>query len=291
MLLGNFGSRGTEGQFGAVQDALRAKGVRIAECRAARRGRDLSRLLRDAVRDGAKIVAVAGGDGSMSRAAEALANRRCTLAVLPLGTGNSFARSLGIDNVETAVETIARGRRRKVDLGIVNGRHFANFATIGLPSDVAANTPEPLKRISGVAAYVAFGIVSGLRSRRFRVKIRGKRVRFDGDVHQVIVAAGRCFGTHPIVPEASVVSGRLVVVTTTADGAGGIAKDFFAILSGKTEQLDDAHWWSTKRVRIQTSSKQRLAIDGRPIDTTPAEFRIDPGALRVFVPPDFDGLP
>lgn len=291
MLLGNFGSRETERQFGAVQDALREAGVRIVESHAASRGRELSKILRRVVRDGAKIVAVAGGDGSMTRAAQVLAKRRCTLAVLPLGTGNSFARSLGIGSVEVAVDTIARGEATKVDVGVVNGRHFANFATVGLPSEVAASTPETLKRVSGIAAYVISGIISGLRSRRFHVRIRGKRVHFEGDVHQVIVVAGRCFGTTPLVPDASAVSGRLVVFTTTSDGPAEIAKDYLAIGTGTQTQLDGAHWWAARRVRVKTSSPQRIAIDGKPIDKTPARFHIDSHALRVFVPPDFDGRP
>jgi len=287
-LIGNLGSRTTQRDFAAVQDALRGAGVRIVECHAVSRGRELSRRLRKVVREGAEIVAVAGGDGSMTRAAAELAHKRCTLGVLPLGTGNSFARSLGIDDVDEAVQTIAHGRVRKVDLGIVNGCYFANFATIGLPSEIAAGTPDKLKRISGVAAYVLTGIVRGLRSRHFGVKIRGGRIHFDGKVHEVVVASGRCFGTKPLIPEASPRSGDLVVFTTTADGAPEIARDFFALARGKHTQLEDAHWWTARRVRIKTSRPQKIAVDGKLIDKTPARVRIDPRALRVFVPRDFD---
>ena len=247
--------------------------------------------MRKIVKDEPDFVAVAGGDGSMTRAAAELAHRRTTLGVLPLGTGNSFAHSLGIDDLESAVRTLASGEVRKVDLGVVNGRYFANFSTIGLTSDIAASTPDLLKRIAGVGAYVLAGIIPALRNHRFAVKIRGNGVRFKGDVHQVIVASGRHFGETPILPSASVLSGQLAVYTATEDGVPGVAKEFLAVARGKQTELEDAHWWTTTRVNVKADPPQLIAIDGKPIEETPARFRIAPRALRVLVPRGFDGFP
>jgi YegS/Rv2252/BmrU family lipid kinase len=235
---------------------------------------------------------VAGGDGSMTRAAAELAHEKVTLGVVPTGTGNSFARSLGIENLEIAVQAIAHGPRCKIDLGIVNGRHFANFGTLGLVSEIAAATPESLKAVSGIAAYTVAGIVAGLRSRPFTVKIRASGVKFDAKVHQIAVVSGRHFGTQPIVPDASPTSGKLVVFTTNSENAAQIAKDFLAIAMGTQANLDGARWWTVRRVHIVTGSRQRLAIDGRQIGkTSVTRFKIDPRALRVFTPPDFDDTP
>src|SRR5579884_2922637 len=167
-LIANFHSRSTAARFGAVQDALRAAGVQIVECHAVPRGKTLSKRLREILKEGCtEIVAVAGGDGSMTRAAQELAHRKHVLAVLPLGTGNSFAHSLGIHDVDAAVETVLSGKCRKIDAGVVNGRYFANFATVGLTSEIAANTPDILKRVAGVGGYVLGGIVPALRKQRF----------------------------------------------------------------------------------------------------------------------------
>ena len=267
-------------------------GVEIIESHLAKDPRELTKRLRKLVKHGTSCIAVAGGDGTMTIAAAELAHEKTTLGVLPTGTGNSFARGLGIANLETAVQTIAHGQMRKIDLGIVNGSHFANFATLGLVSEIAVATPKALKAVSGIAAYTIAGIVTGLRSRPFRVKIHGSGISFDAKVHQVVVVAGRCFGTQPVIPEASLTSGKLVVFTTTASSPAGIAKDFLAIAMGTESKLDDAHWWMTKHVRITTQTRQRLAIDGEEIEKTRVtRCKIDARALRVFVPSDFHEAP
>lgn len=268
-------------------------GVEIIESHLVERGRDLTKHLRKWLKRGSSsCIAVAGGDGSMTRAVAELAHTKCALGVLPTGTGNSFARGLGIENMDAAVKAIARGARRKVDLGIVNGRYFANFATIGLVSEIAATTSETLKAVSGIAAYTVSGITAGLRSRAFAVKIRGREVSFDAKVHQIAVVSGRVFGIQPITTDASVTSGKLVVFTTVAENVAQLARDFLAIGMGTHTELKGAHWWAVRRARIVTGSAQRVAIDGREIDKTSVTcFKIDPRALRVFVPPDFDDAP
>ena len=245
--------------------------------------------MRDAIHEGAEIIAVAGGDGAMARAAQRLAHQRAILGVIPLGTGNSFARSLGIGTeLDSAVRTIALGQPRKVDLGIVNGCYFANFSTIGVPAEIAAVTPDLLKRLTGAVSYVIAGIVPALKSKPFKAEIRAGKNCFSGNVHQVIVVSGREYGDRPILPNASIVSGHLAVFTTTNGGPAGIAKDFLAIEQGRQTDLPEAHWWIAKRVDVKTKGPQPLAIDGRVIGKTPARFKVDPRALRVLVPPEFD---
>lgn len=292
VLLGDLGSRATADRFAEAQSALRNAGVRILECHVVSGHGALPKAVRRFIRRGVRIIVVAGGDGAMTSAVGEFAHRRAAMGVMPLGTGNSFAQSLGVPlDVEGAARVIAYGEIREVDLGVVNGKHFANFATVGLSSIIAENTPRLLKRILGGAAYVLAGLIPALESRGFSAKVRAGKKTFRGRVNQIIVASGRYYGNKPLLPDASLLSGRLSVFTNTERGVPGIAKEFTALSSGGQTQLPDAHIWSAKRVRIKAKPRQLVAVDGEAAGKTPVDLGIDPAALRVIVPIEFDGYP
>ncbi len=284
----NLHSRQAAQQRERVKELLSERGLRDAEYRVITRTGELPGELERAVRSGAERLLVGGGDGSMVAAARALAHRSCVLGVLPLGTGNSFAQTLSIgDDLERAVDAIAHGRIAAVDLGIVNGKYFANFATIGLGAKIAEATPKLLKTLTGPLAYVLGGIVPGLRARPFEATIvrDGESVRLK--TQQIVIASGRTFGKKPLLPDAKITDGRLAFFTTTGVSTAELARMFLALALGTQTSLDDAYAFSAREIEIRTDSEQPVNGDGEPIATTPARFRVDPGALRVFVPPDF----
>ena len=97
---------------------------------------------------GADLIAVGGGDGTLSEATHQLAHRDVCLGVLPLGTTNNFARSLGLPlHLPAALHILTEGKVADVDLGHVAGRHFANLTSLGLSVQVAQHVPHQLKRI------------------------------------------------------------------------------------------------------------------------------------------------
>jgi YegS/Rv2252/BmrU family lipid kinase len=220
----------------------------------------------------------------MTAAVAQFAKTKAVMGVLPLGTGNSFALSLGIPDVETAVEAIAAGRVAEVDLGKVNGTYFANFATIGLSSTIAAATPNRLKKIVGPVAYVLAGLIPGLRSRPFRCRVRSGKHRLAFRTFQAIVANGRYFGHTPLTPDASLESRRLTFFSTSDATVVDAAKTYASLLLDRQQLLTNAHILEGTSFRIRTSPKQALAIDGEAAGCTPAHFTIVPGALRVMVP-------
>lgn len=99
-------------------------------------GDDLTDLVRRAAAEGAARIAVAGGDGSMRAAAEALAGSAAVLVPIPTGTLNNFARRLGIDTVEAGVRRLGSRRAGSVSVGVVNDRVFLNTATFGMYGEV-----------------------------------------------------------------------------------------------------------------------------------------------------------
>jgi hypothetical protein len=133
---------------------LGARGVDVAEAHITGDAREIRRCVKRAIRSGRKLVIVGGGDGTLTQIVGAFAHSKVTLGVIPLGTGNSFARSLGIaPELDAAVDAIAGGRCKRVDLGRVNQTYFANFSTLGLSADIAGATSGKLKSTIGSAAY------------------------------------------------------------------------------------------------------------------------------------------
>lgn len=271
-----------------LQRELPARGVEITEAHMVRRSKSLKKRIRQAVTSGAKLIVVIGGDGTQTAAVAELVHTDCVLAVVPAGTGNSFAFSLGIkDDLDAAIDTIANGKEIRVDVGIVNGTHFANFATIGLIADAANRTPRDLKRFIGPLAYGVSAVQSFLRDKPFELRVKWKNEKLKIVTHQAIVAGGRYFGWQPVTPQASLRSGELAFFAAAGDKAQDVIATNTALLRGDHTELEHAHYFSAPKIKITAKPKQPLNIDGHALGTTPATFKIEPRALRVLVPQDF----
>src|SRR5579884_960207 len=119
-------SRNGLAYYKRVHEELPKRGVQIVEAHMVRRRKALKKRIRQALKSGARLIIVIGGDGTQTAAVAELAHTKCTLGVIPAGTGNSFAYSLGIkDDLDTAIDAIANGREISVDVGVVNGTYFA----------------------------------------------------------------------------------------------------------------------------------------------------------------------
>ena len=249
----------------------------------------LRKRLRSVVKSGATLVIIGGGDGSMTTACDVLAHQTCALGLLPLGTGNSFALTLGVpDDVAGALDVVAAGRIVNVDLGTVNGTHFANFATIGLSAEIADRAPHDLKATIGRAAYALGGVRSFFTHAPFRAKIRWDAGKTELRTQQIVVANGRYFGNQPVTPDASIVDRQLAFFTTTGVSHLEVARMYVAFALGLQTKLPDAIAFSSREVVVKASPKQLVSIDGNTLGKTPARFGVAPRALRVCVPATFD---
>ena len=279
-------SRQTDDALARVHELLPSKGLRVSEIHVAGSEGDCMRHVKRVVKAGAPEVLVGGGDGTMTHVVNVLAHRKTVLGVLPLGTGNSFAQSLGIPtrDLDAAIAAIAAGHVACVDLGVVNGTYFANFATVGLSSQIARSTPRFLKKITGAVAYAIAGIGPMITHRAFAARIRWKAGRLELRAQDIIVANGRFYGDTPVAPDATIVDGRLHLFTTDGASALAAARTYIAIGRGMQARLPHAHLLTARAFTVRTRKKQLIAIDGSPMGRTPARFRVAREALRVFVP-------
>jgi diacylglycerol kinase (ATP) len=282
----NTHSRQARRQLDDVHALLQKHGVPVAAFHVVPDHDVLRRYVKRAAKGGAQAIAVGGGDGTMAHAVDALAHRDAVLGVLPLGTGNSFAQSIGLDahDLDAAVAVIARGNVQRIDLGRVNGTYFANFATIGLSSEIAGATPARVKRWSGPLAYALAAVRPLLTHAAFRAKIRWKGGALDLRTQDIVVANGRFFGANPVTPDATIADGRLSLFTTDDPSRIGAIRTYLAFGMHAQTRLRCAHVVNAVKFDVRTRARQTISIDGCLLEKTPARIRVAPRALRVFVP-------
>jgi YegS/Rv2252/BmrU family lipid kinase len=270
---------------------LAARGIHLDGFWAVEDEGELRKRVQRAVKLDADTVIVGGGDGSMTTAVDVLAKRSKVLGVLPLGTGNSFARTIGLDDdLAGAIDALVARRIECVDLGIVAGTYFANFATIGLSAEIAEEASRPLKRAIGAASYVIAGLLPFMRAKPFRatIVVDGEKNRMK--TQQIVIASGRYFGHQPIAPDATAVDHRLAFFTTTGVSHAEVARMYLAMGLGVQDSLPDAIAFSAREIRVKTKPRQKISVDGNRLGKTPATFRVVPRALNVIVGPRFDAV-
>ena len=279
-----------------ARQELQSRGVRLDELLAVEAPAQLGEVIRGAVAAGARTLVVGGGDGTFSTAANALAGTEIVLGVLPLGTGNDFARSLGIPlALAGACAVVAAGAATRVDLGRTGERYFVNAASVGVTSDMTRSLRERprLKQGLGRLAYPTVAVGKALASHAFAVELESDGSRLTLRALEVVIGNGRYHGAGRVIaPDASIQDHVL---------------DLYAILSGH----EPARVWRdllvlarvarklragrhvadplvlhlrTPRVHLTATPRKAIDLDGELWGRTPALFECVPDALRVLAP-------
>lgn len=239
------------------------------------------------------MVVAAGGDGTVGAAANAVAELDTVLGVLPLGTSNDVARSLGIppDPVDAA-EVAASGAVRPVDVGEVrlgagNLRRFANAATVGLNVAFAelATTSRMRDRFGGLTYPIA-AAAAVRRYEPFRCTIRHDRRTLTLEIVHLSVSNATVFGgvLGMRVPGASMADGVLDVIVIERLSVPRLAAAVGNTVIGRHTPVHRVHALQVTSIEVHADSAQQLAADGELVGELPASFAILPGALRVRTP-------
>lgn len=238
------------------------------------------------MREACDLVIIGGGDGTLNAAAAGLVNTGLPLAVLPLGTANDFARTIGLpaDPLEAA-SLILSAQPRFTDLGEVNGHLFFNVASIGFSAELASELTEKAKQRWGKLGYAISAARLLARSRLFTAY-----VEHDGSVEkirtmQVSVGNGRHYGGGMTVEEtATADDGSLDFYSLEVDHWWRLLALLPSLRKGTQGKWDDVRAFQTKEVVVKTSRPRPVNTDGDLTTWTPAHFRIREKAIRVYVP-------
>lgn len=231
-------------------------------------------------------VVVAGGDGTVNAAAAAVAAIGRPLGVLPFGTANDFAHTLGIPiDAGAAAELVADGTTRRIDLGRANDRVFLNAASLGLPVTVTERQDPGLKRILKSFSYVVATMKAVRETRRFTVWITVDGQRTELKAVQVTVGNGVRFGGGMRVGSAPAIDdGLLDVFAVEAETLLELARIAGAVRLGLHEDDPHLRTFRGRDVRIETKREMPISTDGDISTTTPCDFSVERDALEVFVP-------
>jgi YegS/Rv2252/BmrU family lipid kinase len=263
--------------------------------RATRKPGDAAELARVAVAARCKVVLVAGGDGTVHEAVNGLVGSDTALGVLPVGTGNVWAKEIGLptlsltqpDRLLAAARMLVDGDVRWVDVGRVNDRHFLICAGVGIDSTVAAKV-EPRTRATkqlGAVVYLSAGIriashFSGVRS---TIVIDGRIIRTR--MILVVVSNVQLYGgLVKMTPEARMDDGLLDIRVFKGMGPAWVFRHVAGVFTHRHLQDPMVSHYQGRQVTIYTAEPYPIQLDGEPFGMTPASMEVMPQALRVLVP-------
>jgi YegS/Rv2252/BmrU family lipid kinase len=247
----------------------------------------IKQLALQAKERGCKRVIVCGGDGTINEAINALVDSDVKLGILPLGTGNDFARTLGIkEDLDFACNVLRDEKVRKVDLVKVNGdKYFGSVGGIGFDAEVAS-WANRYKRFAPGATIYLLAILAKL----FTFKFKRVAITYDTGNHtgEILMAA---FGNTEwyggginIVPTALMDDGVLDICVVDKINKFKLLLLLPSALKGNHTRFPEVKIYRTKRITINSDTPLTLLGDGEMICETPVFLEIVPRALNVIAP-------
>lgn len=283
-------ARASERSSRAIVEALDKEGNELTVLTTSGPG-DAIELCRNAVREGADVVAAFGGDGTVMEALEGLLATDIPLAVIPGGTANLLAGNLRIPNSPAkAARIIMEGRPRIIDIGRLETaeatRYFAVGAGAGYDAELMSGTSGEAKRRWGWAAYVSYVMrtAPSIRPIPFRVTVDGSCSELDAA--SVLVANCREImpGILSLGGEVALDDGHFDTFILKAHGLLESAALVVQLMRQKVKETEQVRRLSGREVRVECDTPQPVECDGDVVGTTPFTATIIPGGRTVMVP-------
>ncbi len=245
----------------------------------------LHEIVREEIVKGRKFIIIGGGDGTISSVVDHFAYTGVVFGVLPLGTANSFARTLGIPlDLTGAIDVLVNGKVANIDLGKINDDYFANGSSIGMPAIVGRATPHSLKRWLGRGAY---GLVAAYKFMQFVpfrciVTVNGQQTSFQA--FDVLIASGGYQGGVLVAHEADPRDGKVVIRILKGPSKWALARKWARVALGVPFGPSDLEVIRVPELTIDTFPQQYVAVDGEVITQTPIRVSVACEALHLMMP-------
>jgi diacylglycerol kinase (ATP) len=257
-----------------------------------KKGGDAERFAKRAIREKCDYIIAAGGDGTVNEAVNGIAthSEQVRLGILPLGTGNDFARSLALPrSIGENIAVLRAGRAKRLDIVRVRNnrtRHFINVAAGGFSGLINEKMTPQIKRTWGPLAYVR-GAAAALRNlHAYKAGITlDDGEQFSTELYNIVIANGRFAAAGlPIAPAANLSDGLLDLILIPKLAASSLALLAAEIVLGKHLQNQAIVFRRAKKIAVRARPKMWFNVDGELVGHVPAVFQVVPRALKVVVP-------
>jgi YegS/Rv2252/BmrU family lipid kinase len=279
---------------------LQEQGLRILAVHPLRDLTGVADIVAVARARGVRLVVTAGGDGTVGAAVNCMARSEMALGILPLGTSNDFARSLGLPlALPAACRAIAQGKPRLIDLGLLTTddgaqTYFVHAAIVGLNTEFARLATRPdWRRRYGRFAYLA-AAARALRNREaMEVRISADGMELHGRVLQVCAMNAPLFGGGLTMrlPHATLTDRRLDLLVIGDLSLRRLLQALRVQATHKIRRVPYTYFAHPSRIRIETTTPREIACDGELIGLTPAVMESADRALTIIGPPLVAGSP
>ncbi|HUJ16339.1 MAG TPA: diacylglycerol kinase family protein [Thermoanaerobaculia bacterium] len=263
-----------------IEQNLRAFGADVATY-ASRSPEDLTREAAESSRDVFDRVVICGGDGTLNLALRRFDLARGTMALIPTGSGDDFARVNGIPrDIRRACEVAAGGTVREIDIATANDLRYGCIAGVGFDSEVNRYANEKVKHLRGTAVYLyaIFRILPSFRSFPMRIDGRGEEVMF------AVFANCPQYGSGiRIAPEAKIDDGLLDSCIVHRTSRLQLLMTLPLAYAGKHTRKSFVEMRRAREFRVETDTPMDVFADGEPLTKTPVRFAMAAEKLRLVV--------
>ena len=290
------GQRSPRRSLEEAMEVLEGAGWSVRLFEAAQLG-DSTRLARQAVKDGVQVAIAAGGDGTVNAVANGLVGSDVALGVLPVGTGNVWAKELGFPSwvppyrhaLREAAQGLVDASVRYIDVGRANDRYFLLWVGVGFDAEVAHEV-EPLieiKRHFGNVLYAVSGLSLALNfaGTRSTLVVDGRSLR--RRVVMIVVSNVQLYGggLFKLAPAAHLDDGHLDVFVFRGRGTLAMFHHFFSVLTQYHMQDPQMNHYRARCIEVYPDRPLAVQVDGDAHGQTPLKVEVVPRALKALVPP------
>ena len=273
-------------QIATAAQWLERAGIQVTPCPTTGPG-TATELARKAIRNGADLIVVCGGDGTVNEVVCGMARSRVPMAVLPAGTANVLARELRLPRrIGAAARAIPTSTPRRLALGLAGNRYFLLMAGVGLDAQVIRKLEPGWKNRLGIASYVLEAIRQAMfeAPAPFIVSTADRRI----EATFACISKSTHYGTLRMVREADMFSENFFVYCFRPRNRLRYFLYVPALLTGRLQRLEDVIRFPARKVRCEriehAAGDVMFQVDGELAGRLPCTVEIVPDALTLLVP-------